>query len=624
MDAREILNEFLNLPDSSAASFLTIERLMIINRYFRNNFNDELYQKYSAKHRRSITIAHAKMDRVKEELYKVAGLNMDIGYRAIAKVDSVKDDFKLAYLEPHQDYGAFYTSVGMTRPFGDEALLNNYKNTDYDTAFIAWTDPELLKIVALMLLCGMSVAEVCVKVNRKSTSVREIYSQLMLLQWIKPTPKFKDTFNYIGHFLVKLINIRNFVAANGVVWNYTNATYPVKQPDLYFPYVGYRWSGRTGTLFEGVSTPSYAFYKCINPTTGKPYTDRADELPLYFCPQSSVMHYDMEPFEKLMEQVMSPGIRISNPFIVAILDSLMHDPINVIKANHDEYLFQTHGSTVTYILALMGRFPEKIRPLDTRVEVGLSGPIGRYAWLTDPRLKYLLVYLHFQNEVILGRPTFQGTTSKPSTDDKTEVDIVAKRDLGAAYLAHTPKYDPYKYHADRSDEETLLELGNTMPRNLGGKTVVKLFNGVWEDEIIKHTIWDVCTKHSLIEFNHKMYRARVDATNNIMNNSYLRPGLTHRPNYFDMPLRLKDLLPKINISRKRVHNIFNYVLKYHVDKNKLSPFKTNYCQLEIKETRVVLTAGLNRLNITHPQWIAMHEYLRVLAYHNNGCLPPGV
>src|SRR6478609_487761 len=109
MDAREILNEFLNLPDSSAASFLTIERLMIINRYFRNNFNDELYQKYSAKHRRSITIAHAKMDRVKEELYKVAGLNMDISYRPI--IVTTKGDVtnaKLAYLEPHQDYGAFY------------------------------------------------------------------------------------------------------------------------------------------------------------------------------------------------------------------------------------------------------------------------------------------------------------------------------------------------------------------------------------------------------------------------------------------------------------------------------------------------------------------------------------
>jgi len=78
-----------------------------------------------------------------------------------------------------------------------------------------------------------------------------------------------------------------------------------------------------------------------------------------------------------------------------------------------------------------------------------------------------------------------------------------------------------------------------------------------------------------------------------------------------MPLRLKDLLPKLGIEKKRVHNIFNYVLKYHVDKHKVSPFKTNYCQIEEKTDKIVLTAGLNRLNLTYKQWIVVLEHLRI-------------
>ena len=615
---KELLKEFLSLPLEHCTRTLTRPKLMAIFMYLNSKPKDDEYYAYMRKSEAGLTWSRGYKNTITAKIYKAADLNMDANYRPIYRSDSVKNDnFVLANLSPHQDYGVTYTRVGVTRPDnGIENILELYEEKGYDGAFIAWTDPELVKVVALMLMCGMHRTEVAAKVNRSYNSVRDIEHQLMVIGYMKGLVN-GISYNYIGHFLQKLIDITKFDRSKDVTWNYINATFPVKQPDLYFPYAGYRYSDadpKLKPLFRGVEGFSYAFYRCKNSKTGRTYTDRADNWNLFFCPQSNIMHYDMDMYIDLMAQVVKPHHRLKHPFIEAILGTFMTGKIETILENYDENLYQIPGNIVAYILALMNRFPDRIKPIDPRKELSVTTPLTREKWLTDPRLKYLLVYQYFLMEVIRGRPVFQPIRSRGPDDAYNEELIIAARTRSAAQLNHTPKYDPYKFHADRSDEETLEEVGDKVQRNKGGRTVVKLFNGVWEEEIIKNTIWDVCTKHSLIEFNNKMYRSRVDAHRNIQNKSYIRPGMTHRPNYLDWPIALKDILPLIGIHRRRTHNIFNYVLKYHIKKHKISPFKTNYCQIEERKDKIVLTAGLNRLNLTHLQWIDILEYLRIHAF----------
>lgn len=612
MMAQDLIAKFYTLSDEDASAFMTIANMKIIMPYLMRQAPLEEQDKFTAR----LKVVNAKKgisnDRERIRLYHAAGLNMDINYKAVYRADSVKEtNFKLANLEPHQDYGLFYTIINGVRPFNSRDMLKVYDREGYDHAFIAWTDPELLKVAAMMLILGQSRAEVMKATSRQSYSVQEVNEQLNILGYTRGYNK--SAYNHIGHFITKLIDIAKVDRTKSLQWNYMNATRPVRQPDLYFPYTGYRHSARTG-LFTGVTPQSYAFYRCVHPVTGKSYIDRADEKDLFFCPQSPVMHHDMDMFIDLMRVVLHPYKRLEHPFIEDILDTFLNGSMQMINDHYDENLSQSPGNIVPYILALMGRFPEKLKPLDSRRELILSGPLSRDKWLTDPRLKYLLVYHYFMMEVIQGRPVNQAIASRSADGSDERERIMIARTVAPTVVNYTPKYDPYKYHADRSDEDTLLEVGDVVQRNTGGRTVVKLFNGVWEDEITKSNIWDVCTKHSLIEFSHKTYRARVDATKSIMNKSYQRPGLTHRPDYLDWPLALKDILPDIGIHRKRVHNIFNYVLKYHIEKHKIAPFKTNYCQIEERHDKIVLTAGLNRLNISIPQWIQILEYLRKKAF----------
>jgi hypothetical protein len=155
-------------------------------------------------------------------------------------------------------------------------------------------------------------------------------------------------------------------------------------------------------------------------------------------------------------------------------------------------------------------------------------------------------------------------------------------------------------------------------------STVRLYNQVWTEELIKRTMWDRVTEHSLCMFNDSVHdRARrwTDPRTGAVHDGHSKSNI-HRRDYLQMPIKIRNFLYSIGVKGKftdefslggdKLHPIFDYLLTYKPGTG-IIPFRSYHCNISTlnnrkDKLRYRIEANAATLRLTEEQWVRLTNY----------------